>query len=329
MRLMRRRDRGPAAPAAVRPASVRGGLPAEVVLVVSPHAGGSTGLGAAREEMRRAGLGVAGEVQIQDIGRLPALIRTTDGGPRLVVAAGGDGTVGAVADCLAESESVLGILPLGTSNDFARSLGIPVDPRRAAALLTQGKVADVDLGRLVSPGQLTRHFVHAATVGLNVSFAKLATRASVRAHLGRLTYLAAAGNAFRALPSFECELRHDGRTERLTLTQLSVINAPVFGGTLGLSVQGSNPDDRLLDVLAIEHVPVRRLALIAVFLLLRVKRQPAGVRTFHVRDLHVHTGQPLEVALDGEIAGALPADFEVAGEALRVITPLSFEDIND
>jgi diacylglycerol kinase family enzyme len=53
------------------------------------------------------------------------------------------------------------------------------------------------------------------------------------------------------------------------------------------------------------------------------------VRALHVSSLRVHTDHPLDVALDGEIIGNLPADFEVAGEALRVITPLEFEDIDD
>jgi YegS/Rv2252/BmrU family lipid kinase len=305
-----------------------GRLPREVVLVASWQAGGGAGLAAALDQMRRGGLSVAAQLGVEDIGRLPALLRDLGGGPRLIVAAGGDGTVGAVADCLAGSESVLGILPLGTSNDFARSLGIPVDPRRAAALLTGGKIAAVDLGRLVAQGSPPRHFVHAATAGLNVNFARFATRASARARYGHLTYLVAAANAFRDRPAFDCELRYDGRSEKLTLTQLSVINAPVFGGALGLSVRGSDPDDRLLDVLAFEDIPVRRLLLAASFLLLRVRRPLAGVRAMHVSRLHVHTPRPLAVALDGEVAGQLPGDFEVAGEALRVITPLEFEDVD-
>ncbi|HEX6523433.1 MAG TPA: diacylglycerol kinase family protein [Streptosporangiaceae bacterium] len=305
------------------------GLPAQVVLVTSQFAGRSGALESAREQMRRSGLKIVTELDVSDVAGLRDQIRAlAPQGPRLVVAAGGDGTVGAVADCLAESEGVLGIVPLGTSNDFARSLGIPIDPGRAVALLTQGKIAGVDLGRLVVPGQPARHFVHAATVGLNVSFAKLATRASVRAHLGRLTYLIAARNALRARPAFACELVHDGHTEKLALTQLSVINAPVFGGALGLSVEGSDPDDRLLDVLAIEDLPVRRLLLAAGFLLLRVKRPLPGVHTFHIRTLHVHTERPLDVALDGEVLGRLPGDFEVVGEALRVITPLDFVDVD-
>jgi diacylglycerol kinase family enzyme len=171
--------------------------------------------------------------------------------------------------------------------------------------------------------------VHAATVGLNVNFAKLATRAPIREHLGRSTYVAAASNALRERPAFDCELYHDGRTEKLRLSQLSVINAPIFGGALGMSVEGANPDDRLLDVLAVEDMPVRRMLLAALFLLLRIKRTVAGVHALHVSTLHARTHRPLDVALDGEVAANLACDFEVAGEALRVVTPQGFEDVDD
>jgi diacylglycerol kinase (ATP) len=320
-RLAARRPAAPQAP----PASAC--LPPEAVLVTSPHAGGSRGLAAALRTMESYGIRVTAQLDVRRLAELPAM--TGGGQARLVIAAGGDGTVGGVADRLANSAAVLGILPLGTSNDFARSLGIPANPQRAAALLATGKISTVDLGRLQVPGQPARHFAHAATVGMNVSFARLATRASVRARLGRFTYLAAAASAFRERTTFGCELHHSGRAEKLTLAQLSVINAPVFGGALGLSVPGSNPDDRLLDVLAIEDIPARRMLLAALFLLLRISRPVAGIRALHVTSLHVHTGQPLDVALDGEVAANLPGDFDVAGEALRIVTPQDFEDIDD
>jgi YegS/Rv2252/BmrU family lipid kinase len=303
-------------------------IPKEVVLVFSAHAGRSSSLADARRAMDRLGLSILEELQIDELERLTELTHRSDGAPRLVVAAGGDGTVGTVADAIAHTTAVLGVLPLGTSNDFARSLGIPVGPEQAAALLARGKVSTVDLGRLITADGRSRHFVHAATIGLNVNFAKLATRASIRAHLGRLTYAAAALAALSEHPTFECDLHYRDRSEHFTLSQLSVINAPVFGGALGMRV-GGDLDDRLLDVLAFEALPVHRLALAALFLLLRVKRHVRGVHALHLTSLTVRTERTLDVALDGEVAGTVPGDFEVAGEALRVVTPLDFQDRDD
>ena len=168
-----------------------------VVLVASPHAGRSHHLERARAALAANGLSIARELPIRQLSDLGPLLRDSSGDGWLVIAAGGDGTVGAVSNYVANTRAVLGILPLGTSNDFARSVGIPMKIEKAVRLFTEGKVATVDVGRFVVAGEEPRHFVHAATAGLNVSFAKLATRASVRRRLGRLTYAVAGALALR------------------------------------------------------------------------------------------------------------------------------------
>jgi YegS/Rv2252/BmrU family lipid kinase len=288
-------------------------------MVVSPRAGNSRGLGRARRALDRHGIAVVQELDIHDVQRLPELLRTAAGEPRLVIAAGGDGTVGSVAGYLAETDNVLGILPLGTGNDFARSLDIPIHPVRAATLMATGEVSSVDLGRLAREGRPLTYFAHAATVGLNVDVAKLATRASIRARLGRLTYLAAAVYALREHATFECTLSHDGVTDKLALMQLAVISAPVIGGSLGLSVRSPHPDDHLLDVLAIEDVPPTQMLRAGLFLLLGVKQPVPGVRAMHVETLEVVSDRPLGLAVDGELDGELPGQFEIAAGALAVV----------
>ena len=279
--------------------------------------------------MRRLGVAVTARLDVRHVGRLPALLAARGPAPVLVVAAGGDGTAGAVADVLTGTGHVLGLLPLGTSNNFARSLGIPVDPRSAAGLFAGGKAADVDLGRFTPAGHPPRYFAHAATVGLNARFARIATHDGIRDRLGRLTYLLAGAHALRSRRPFTCELRYQGKSERLTLTQLSVINAPGFGGPLRLSVPASDPDDRLLDILTVEDVPPSRMLAAAVPVLLRSSRPVPGITLRHAARLAACAGEPLEVTLDGEIAGTLPGSFDVAGNALRVITPRSFVDKDD
>jgi diacylglycerol kinase (ATP) len=300
--------------------------------VTNPHAGrAARSLPRAREALRAAGIQVLQELPVDQLGRLREHLEQPGDGPLLVVAAGGDGTVGAVADALAKTTTVMGVLPLGTSNDFARSLGVPIDISKAVALLSQGKVSTIDLGRIDVPGGQPLHFVHAATAGLNVSFAKLATQASFRKRLGRLAYAAAGAAAMRDRRPFRCRLSAEGRGQRvradLELTQLSIINAPVFGGFLGMRMRNSSVDDRLLDVLAVENVPLRRVVVAALLALLQARRALPGIHSFHVERMTVHSDRPLEVALDGEVRGRLPAVFAVAGQALRVITPQDFEDV--
>jgi diacylglycerol kinase family enzyme len=294
---------------------------AEAVLVVSPHSGGSQGLDRARVAMHEQGIVIAEELDIRSIDRLTGLLRTAAGDARLVIAAGGDGTVGSVAARLAGEDNALGILPLGTGNDFARSLSIPLDPRAAAEVLATGTISRSALGRLTRPGEPPAYFAHAATAGLNVDFARLATRASVRARLGHLTYLAAAVYAVRRHTTYRCTLSHDGGAEEHSLLQLSVMNAPVVGGALGLAVSPPDIDDDRLDVLAIEDVGPWRVLLAGVVLLARINRRVKGVRALQVETLAVDSERALGLTLDGELAGTLPGTFEALPGALRVIVP--------
>ncbi|MDQ6741705.1 MAG: hypothetical protein M3Z97_02190, partial [Candidatus Dormibacteraeota bacterium] len=94
--------------------------------------------------------------------------------------------------------------------------------------------------------------------------------------------------------------------------------------------RNSSVDDRLLDVLAVENHALRRaLARAALQGLVRAGGEVSGIRAYHVRRLDVRTGEHLEVALDGEVRGKLPASFLVVGEGLRVVTPQDFEDVDD
>jgi len=240
------------------------------------------------------------------------------------VAAGGDGTVGAIANYLVGTKAVLGVLPLETSNDFARSLELPMQVEHAARLLALGKVSTIDAGRLIQDGGPPKHFVHAATAGLNVNFARLATRADLRHRLGRLTYAVAGVMAMRERPVFGCEITKDGRSEHLRLEQLSVINTPVIGGALEIKIPGADPGSNSLQLLLVEHLPIRRL-LRSFFNNLVGRRRPVrGVRLEPVTRVTVSPEKTMDVALDGEVCGKIPGTFEVVPDGLRVITRAAF-----
>jgi diacylglycerol kinase (ATP) len=224
------------------------------------------------------------------------------------------------------TRAVLGILPLGTSNDFARSINVPMHVEYAVRLLSHGRVSSVDAGRLTGDGQPPRHFVHAAATGLNVQFARFATRADLRHRLGRLTYAVAAALALKERPVFACDVDHEGGREQLQLVHLSVINAPVFGGFLDLKIPGAAPDDQALHVLMVEHLPMRRLIRSALYPAIGLHRRIHGFRMLRVSSLTVQTSNPMDVTLDGEIAGKIPGRFDVVAGGLKVITPAGFQD---
>jgi undecaprenyl-diphosphatase len=298
----------------------------QVILVSSPHAGRGGDMERARAAMAAAGLRIVAELSIDDIAKLPSLLSRNGSSAPIVVAAGGDGTVGSVANAVIGTTAVLAILPLGTSNDFARSLSIPLRVENAVRLIANGRVSRVDAGRLTREGQAAQHFVHAAAAGLNVQFAKFATRADLRHRLGKLTYAIAAARALHERPVFSVRMEYEGQVEPLELVHLAVINAPVFGGFLDLKIPGVASDDGALHVIMVEHLPVRRLLRSAFYNALGVHRRIRGFRTMQVSRLTVVPTNPMDVTLDGEISGPVSGTFDVVRGGLRVITPASFKD---
>jgi YegS/Rv2252/BmrU family lipid kinase len=314
----------------------RGGAPRtdqrsrSVILVPSPMVQRSERiLAMAREAVADAGLEVIEVVDIPHVDRLRQWIGGEADDQPLFVAAGGDGTVGAVVGAVANTGAVMGILPLGTSNDVARTLLIPPRIRAAARVLVEGKVANVDVGRFAAAGEPDRFFVHAAAMGLDVEFARLATQPAFRERLGRLAYAAAGFQAIRHRRPFQCQLAVDGRSEQVSAIHLSVVNAPVFGGRMRLTLPGSSVNDRRLDILIVEDMPVARALLAAVPLVLRRRRLPRGIRLFQAASVHIHSDNPMEVILDGELTGSIPGDFDLVAEGLQVMVPKAFIDRND
>src|SRR5438876_5590696 len=102
-----------------------------LILVVSPQAGHREKMARARRAISDSGLEVASEIAVDELARLPDLLRGNGSPPPIVVPAGGDGTVGAAANAVIATPAVLGIIPLGTSNDFARSIKIPMSVDKA------------------------------------------------------------------------------------------------------------------------------------------------------------------------------------------------------
>jgi diacylglycerol kinase (ATP) len=196
--------------------------PETAVLIASPHAGHHhrDAMSQAKKVLAVRGVRIMQEYQVADLDGLPpqgAIWKA--GGADIAIAAGGDGTIGAVATHLAGSGLPLGILPLGTSNDFARALNLPLAVVDACQVIADGALVPTDLGMTMpaetapfalhdiataaaAPGQPATlpeeashsraYFVHALTLGLNVAFAKLATNVAMRHRYGALTYPMAA-----------------------------------------------------------------------------------------------------------------------------------------
>lgn len=241
-------------------------------------------------------------------------IRAAAGSHDCVIVGGGDGTLHAAAPALIETGLTLGILPLGTANDLARTLGIDQDPLAAARTIAAGYAREVDLG------EVNGHpYWNVASVGLSVELAGELT-AETKRRWGKLGYAVAAMRVLRRMRPFTAEIEHDGQVERVRTVQVAVGNGRHYGGGMTVS-ESAQPDDGLLHVYSLE---IRHWwQLLALFPALRSGRQGAwrDVRSFAATELKVSTRRAKRVNADGEIITRTPAAFRLHPGAVRVYAP--------
>jgi diacylglycerol kinase (ATP) len=235
-------------------------------------------------------------------------------GRELVIAAGGDGTVNEVAHGLANTRAVLGLMPLGSVMNVARTLWVPRDLAGAAQTIADGKVLAMDMGRVGD-----RFFLEAAGIGLDAGlfgyFERLESGGSP------LRTLRAALRFLRQLGSPRVTLEYEGTTLETRAPMISIANGPYVGAAYAIG-PNARIDDGLLDVVVFRHTAIPRVLLhLALIAGGRPLSAPPQARTLRVRSIRVsrRRGRPLPVHADGEAIGVTPARFEVAPAALRVI----------
>jgi len=283
---------------------------------------------AAYEAARRALTGHRGLVLISaelvrdPTGITAAARRAVESGCALLVVGGGDGTIGTVAGLLADRpvghRPALAVLPLGTANDFARTLGLPSDLGGSVSTLTSGKVVDVDLGRANGAP-----FLNVASLGLSVG-ATRALRPGLKRRLGPAAYPVAALVAYRRHRPFRARLEFpDGDFAPLDLSnllQVAVANGRHYGGGNTVAPD-AGIDDHILDLYAIRAGRLRDHLSLA-----RLLRDGTLIEHDHVQHLvtsavTLRTDEPEAVNLDGELAATSPVEFRVQRDAFEVVVP--------
>jgi YegS/Rv2252/BmrU family lipid kinase len=231
------------------------------------------------------------------------------------VAFGGDGLVGAVAGALMHSTGVLGVLPGGRGNDFARVLGIPLEPVPACDVLARGTVKPLDLGQAGD-----RTFVGIASCGFDSDANRIANQ--TRLVRGNLVY---AYGAIRALISWRpatFELTLDGeRIHTVTGYSVGACNSKAYGGGM-YAAPDAELDDGLLDIVTCAEMPKRR------FLTSMLPKVFKGthvnlpeVTVLRAAQATVAADRPFTMYADGDPIAELPVTVRALPGAVRVVVP--------
>jgi len=239
-------------------------------------------------------------------------------GVPLVMVGGGDGTFSAVAHHFARRQTVLGVLPLGTGNSFARDLQISETLDGACDAILNGKVACVDMGLIGN-----REFVNLATIGLSTKIAMgLDDRA--KKQLGKTVYLASLVKALATVEPFHVRLDLPGQVEEFESLQVVIGNGRFHAGPFQIS-----PDASLtagwLSIYALASPHKSAFFKLALHMVMGGKLNLTDVKVFRAQSGTVSTVGPKWVTVDGEVAMTTPVKFGIAAGALRVAVPKTFE----
>ncbi|WP_457089453.1 lipid kinase [Microvirga sp. P5_D2] len=230
------------------------------------------------------------------------------------IVGGGDGTLNAAAFGVIESGLPLGILPLGTANDLARTLGIPFDLDGAAQVIADGLTREIDLG--IVNGE---PFFNVASVGLSAELAQQLTR-DIKRRYGRLGYAMVALKVLSQARPFRATIRSETENVRVRTLQIAVGNGRFYGGGNAVE-QDAAIDDQHLDLYSLELNRAWKLAFMARSF--RHGRHGAWreVRAVRAKEFDIRTHKPRPINADGEIVTQTPAHFSIRPGAVTVFAP--------
>lgn len=232
----------------------------------------------------------------------------------LIVAVGGDGTVHEIVNGMAGSGASLGVIPLGTGNDFARALGIPRSPEKALEILMKGRIRRIDLGRANG-----RYFAGVASVGFDAEVATLA-KEGPRFLKAYSAYAIAAWKTWRQFRPKLFHMRAKDQTFTFKGWLVAGANIPTYGGGF-LIAPGALIDDGLLDFCLVGEASRREfLAQSWKAFFGRHVKHPKVI-SFRAPEATLSGDPSLILQADGEGLGTLPARLQAIPQALPVVVP--------
>jgi diacylglycerol kinase (ATP) len=241
--------------------------------------------------------------------------QSTEEGLDIVVAVGGDGTIGEVANGLAHTQTALAVIPLGSGNGWAREQGLDLEPLEAARSLAQGQIRYADLGLAG-----TRYFLLMAGIGFDAAVVQALSNEDVRVPWP-LDYF---------IKSITMAIDFSGEQAAITLddrqvkgeTILVVISNTRAYGALGQVNPQASVDDGLLDICILRgRGGLPQISLFTLGALFQHPEIVSGVDLYRAREVAIDSETPLYVQTDGDLLGMTPMTFKAVPRALRVLVP--------
>jgi len=253
-----------------------------------------------------------------DAGR--AAVHAAEQGCEALFVAGGDGTLNLALRGLASvpggfGRLVLGIIPFGTGNDFARALGLGVEPEAALQTILDREVAAVDVGMLNG-----RPFVNTSAGGFVADVSRVVTE-GLKDVTGRLAYIIGGARALFGAEPFSARLRVDGGTypawiEDIDVQMFAACNSRTIGGGYPIA-PAAQIDDGLLDVFVVRQMPTLEFIRLLQRIAMGEHEGDERVLQFRAPSFSLTFDRPVRVNTDGELLDASSCEYTVLHRAVR------------
>ena len=290
-------------------------VPKQAVLIVNAHSRkGQDLFREAKAKLEEAGIHLLATHPVKDPSKLHDIMRKTvaEGAP-MVIVGGGDGSLSCTVDDVVDRDCVFALLPLGTANSFARTLGIPLDLDGAVETIATGRRRRIDLG--VIDGD---YFANAAALGLSPMIGDTVPH-KLKRYLGRVGYLVWAIWCFVRFSPFRLTVDDGQRQHRLWSTEVRIFNGRFHGGVE--LTESTDVDSGDIVIQAVTGRSMFRLAWDWYAKFFKLRSRDDTTVEFRGKSLRINTKPPHRISIDGEILARTPATVAVAQRAIEVVVP--------
>ena len=290
-------------------------LPKRAMLVVNATSRrGEAAFEEARDKLTAAGLELIDAHVVHDPRVMEPVIKAAIAKAAMVIVGGGDGTLSAVVDHFVGKDTVFAVLPLGTANSFARTLGLPLDIDGAIEVIVRGHRKRIDLGRIDGD-----YFANAAALGLSPLIADTVPH-NLKRYLGMVGYLLwAVRVAFKFRPFRLTIGLDDGTTTRCWATEARIANGTHHGGIE--LVESQEIDSGEIVIQAVTGKSLWGLAWSWFATLFKLRQRELTTTEWRGKRMTLDARPRQKISIDGEIAARTPVVVEVARGAIEVAAP--------
>jgi YegS/Rv2252/BmrU family lipid kinase len=290
-------------------------VPREAVLVVNAHSRRGRDLfEEARQKLQAAGLTLRECYPVADPKQLvPTMKKAVKSGAPMVIVGGGDGSLSSTVDEVVEHDVVFALLPLGTANSFARSLGIPLDLDGAIDVIATGRRRRVDVGMIDGD-----YFANAASMGLSPMIGETVPH-NLKRYLGVFGYLIWAAWCLVRFAPFRLSVDDGQKTHRIWTTEVRIFNGRFHGGVE--LADDAEVDSGEIVIQAVTGRSLWRLARDWFAKYFRLRSRNDTTVEFRGSRLVIDTRPRHKISIDGEVLARTPVTVEVAHKAIEVVVP--------